>query len=214
MRISELAGRTGVPVPTIKYYLREGLLPPGRATSVTQAEYDDSHVARLRLIRALLDVAGLSIAVTREVLAALSSDDVFAALARTQEELPPRVGPDVDTAAAMDAVRALGWNTDPDSAALRQLAVALEAIEQVGMALTAAQLDTYGRAAYTIAERDVADVPTTSVAEATRYAVVGTVMYEPLLLALRRLAHQQVAAARFTPGDAGAPDWDGDEPVG
>lgn len=197
MRISALARRTGVPVASIKYYLREGLLPPGRATSATQAEYDEDHVDRLRLIRALLDVAGLSVAATREVLAALASDDVFAALARTQQELPPRVGPDVDTAAAMVAVDALGWSTDPGSAALRQLAVALDATAQVGMALTAEQLQAYGRAAYAIAERDVADVPTTSVADATRYAVVGTVMYEPVLLALRRLAHQQVAAARF-----------------
>lgn len=29
MRIGELSRRTGVPVPTIKYYVREGLLPPG-----------------------------------------------------------------------------------------------------------------------------------------------------------------------------------------
>ena len=27
--MSELSERTGVPVPTIKYYLREGLLPEG-----------------------------------------------------------------------------------------------------------------------------------------------------------------------------------------
>ena len=30
MRIAELSNRSGVPVPTIKYYLREGLLPFGR----------------------------------------------------------------------------------------------------------------------------------------------------------------------------------------
>ena len=33
MRISELAATTGVPVHTLKYYLREGLLMPGEATS-------------------------------------------------------------------------------------------------------------------------------------------------------------------------------------
>ena len=38
MRMAELSRRTGVPVPTIKYYLREGLLPPGERTSPNQAQ--------------------------------------------------------------------------------------------------------------------------------------------------------------------------------
>ncbi|WP_346281659.1 MerR family DNA-binding transcriptional regulator, partial [Pseudonocardia sp.] len=33
MRMAELSARTGVPIPTIKFYLREGLLPPGERTS-------------------------------------------------------------------------------------------------------------------------------------------------------------------------------------
>ena len=37
MRIAELSQTTGVPVPTIKYYLREGLLPAGELTSPNQA---------------------------------------------------------------------------------------------------------------------------------------------------------------------------------
>ena len=41
MRISELSARTGVPVATIKYYLREGLLPEGERTAPTQATYAD-----------------------------------------------------------------------------------------------------------------------------------------------------------------------------
>jgi DNA-binding transcriptional MerR regulator len=37
MRIGELSKVTGVPVPTIKYYLREGLLPAGELSSPNQA---------------------------------------------------------------------------------------------------------------------------------------------------------------------------------
>ena len=37
MRISELSSVTGVPVPTIKYYIREGLLPRGERTAANQA---------------------------------------------------------------------------------------------------------------------------------------------------------------------------------
>src|SRR3954464_8089995 len=55
MRISELSRETGVPVATIKFYLRERLLSPGRSTAATQAEYGQVHVDRLRLIRALTD---------------------------------------------------------------------------------------------------------------------------------------------------------------
>ena len=44
MKISELADAGDVSVATVKYYLREGVLPPGRAISRTQADYDASHV--------------------------------------------------------------------------------------------------------------------------------------------------------------------------
>ncbi|HET7822095.1 MAG TPA: MerR family transcriptional regulator, partial [Ornithinibacter sp.] len=49
MRISELSQASGVPLPTVKYYLREGLLMPGEATSRTRAEYGPAHVERVRL---------------------------------------------------------------------------------------------------------------------------------------------------------------------
>src|SRR5215468_9178813 len=68
MRVAELSSRSGVSIPTIKYYLREGLLPAGTATSRNQAEYSDDHVKRLRLIRALIDIGGVSVATAREIL--------------------------------------------------------------------------------------------------------------------------------------------------
>ncbi len=68
MRISELSRSSGVPVATIKFYLREGLLPDGLRTSQNQAQYDDAHVQRLRLIRALVGAGGLSLAATKNVL--------------------------------------------------------------------------------------------------------------------------------------------------
>jgi len=71
MRISELSSQTGVPVATIKFYLREGLLHEGVRTSATQAQYEESHVARLRLIRALLGPGGLSVAAAHRVIQAI-----------------------------------------------------------------------------------------------------------------------------------------------
>jgi DNA-binding transcriptional MerR regulator len=62
MRMAELSQRSGVPIATIKYYLREGLLPPGAAVSATRAEYAEGHLRRLRLIRALVEVGEVPVA--------------------------------------------------------------------------------------------------------------------------------------------------------
>ncbi len=40
-------------------------------------------------------------------------------------------------------------------------------------------------------------MPTDSAESAIEYAVLGTAIYEPVLAALRRLAHQDIGAARF-----------------
>src|SRR5690606_42064817 len=73
MRMAELSRESGVPVATIKYYLREGLLHPGERTSPNQARYDGTHIQRLRLVRALLDIGGLSVTTAKDGLAALAS---------------------------------------------------------------------------------------------------------------------------------------------
>src|SRR5688572_7441677 len=74
MRLAELAARGGTSVATVKYYLREGLLPAGEAVSATRADYGETHVRRLRLVRALAGVGGLSLEQVREVLAVLDDD--------------------------------------------------------------------------------------------------------------------------------------------
>ncbi|GAB2732158.1 MerR family transcriptional regulator [Kitasatospora kifunensis] len=91
MRVGELSRQTGVPVPTIKYYLREGLLPAGELTCPNQAQYGARHVRRLKLVRALLDVGGLSIAAARQVLAAIDVPEgsLGAALGIAQRAVTP-----------------------------------------------------------------------------------------------------------------------------
>lgn len=57
-----------------------------------------------------------------------------------------------------------------------------------------------------VASREVHGVPLDSPAEAMRYVVLGTVLIEPVLLALRRLAQQDVSGELFarvgSPGPA------------
>ena len=76
MRIGELSKVTEVPVPTIKYYLREGLLPAGELSSPNQASYGEAHIRRLRLIRALVELAQVPVAQVKDILESLDSDDV------------------------------------------------------------------------------------------------------------------------------------------
>lgn len=52
-RMAELVRRSGVARETIHYYLREGLLPDPEKTARNNALYNDQHVRRLSLIRAL-----------------------------------------------------------------------------------------------------------------------------------------------------------------
>ncbi len=61
MRISDLGRRSGLSIPTIKFYIREGLLPPGTRTARNQARYGEAHVERLRVIRILRRDAGLGV---------------------------------------------------------------------------------------------------------------------------------------------------------
>jgi len=53
LRMRELAEASGVPAPTIKHYLREGLLPEGIKTSRNMAYYPPELVDRIRLIKQL-----------------------------------------------------------------------------------------------------------------------------------------------------------------
>jgi len=207
MRISALAAAAGLPIATVKFYLREGLLQPGVATSATQATYDDSHVRRLRLIRALTGPVGLSVQQARKILGLIDDpgDDLYSTLGRAVSALPPAV----DEASADDpdpfpraraALEALGQVYDPRFAAVAQLESALAATEAAGMPISHDRLLEYGGRLREIAAYDLERMPQEPHA-AVEYTVLGTALYEPVILALRRLAHQDVAAGRDLPGD-------------
>lgn len=200
MRISEIVERSGVPLATLKYYLREGLLPPGESTGATSARYGEDHVRRLALIRALTDVAGLSVAKTKVVLGLIDSpqSDLYSALGRAVGALPPYIDDDLeDHPRARTAIEKLGWIYDPSYPAVAQLERALAAAESVGMPMSDERLVGYGEHVRAIAQIDVAQVPSSDAKAAIQYAVLGTALYEPVLAALRRLAHQDVSSSEL-----------------
>lgn len=197
MRISELSDATGVPVPTLKYYLREGLLPSGHLVSARSAQYDEAHVQRVRVIRALVESAGLPLAGVRKVTEALDEPPAtwHELLGRAQHALDAdEADAAVDAPAARELLDSLGWSVSSQAPALRALEAALVAAAQADLELAREDLVAFAQAMHQVAEVDLASVPTDSPAAAIRRVVLGTVLVDPLLLALRRLAQEDVSS--------------------
>src|SRR5687768_5407527 len=69
IKMAELAKRSGVPSPTIKHYIREGLLPgPQVRTSRNMAYYDARLAERIRVIKSLQAERFLPLRVIGELL--------------------------------------------------------------------------------------------------------------------------------------------------
>lgn len=77
MQIGQLAQRSGVAVDTVRYYERNGILPPPQRRSSGYRQYDDDDVARLRFVRRA-KALGFSLAEIRDLLALSSrpADDM------------------------------------------------------------------------------------------------------------------------------------------
>jgi DNA-binding transcriptional MerR regulator len=208
MRIAELSRRSGVPVPTIKYYVREGLLAPGELTSPNQARYDEAHLRRLKLIRALVDVGHLSIATTLEVLDSIEAPGrtLHERLGKAQHAVTPVLQGDVDeetrAVAAQEVeelVRRRGWQVKTSSPAWALLTQVLATLHSLDQDDLAGLLDHYADAAEKLADAEVRCVLARPDIESTLEGVViGTTLGDTILAALRRLA-QANTSARLTP---------------
>ena len=77
LRIGELASRTGLTAPTIRYYEQIGLLPGGPRLRRSHRIYTEVDVERLDLLRRLRDLLGVSLEELQEIAAA---EDATAAL--------------------------------------------------------------------------------------------------------------------------------------
>jgi DNA-binding transcriptional MerR regulator len=214
MRIGELSQRTGVPVPTIKYYLREGLLPPGEITSPNQARYGDQHVRRLQLIRALLDPGGLSIATIQSLLTEIEQPepDLHQLLGRALKGTTgERESVDDEARSAAEreideVIRRHGWRVHRQAPARRAVAEVIVALRRLGLEDMVAAIDDYADAAERIAGADLAlvrrqDGP----AAAVHGAVVGTILGDRLIAGLRRLAQEDASARVFNTDGAEKP---------
>lgn len=205
MRISDLSRESGVPIPTLKFYLREGLLPPGERTARNQATYDAAHLRRLHLIRVLIDVGGLSLQAVRRVLAALERADapLHEVLAEAHTSLRrPTSGGGAELAATRAETDAwlsgLGWDLGEGNPARDDLALALLALRGLGWDVGPEVFQRYATHASALAEAEIAYVAAAPRPElAIEATVIGTVVFERALVALRRLAQEHHSSRRF-----------------
>jgi DNA-binding transcriptional MerR regulator len=210
VKISELSSRSGVMASTVKYYVREGLVSEGRRTSGNQTAYDDSHVQRIRLVRALIETGGLSIAATKQVLAVLDDhqDNLAYAFEAAQHALGSVGGAGARDATAAarqriaDLVASRDWTATGDNPGWELASRALDGLSTIGFRPSVDFLAAYAGAAGAVARADLAALSTRSRPdEITELMVVGTVMGDALLAGLRRLAQQNETAAAFPAGN-------------
>ena len=206
VRISELARQSGLPVATIKFYLREGLLPPGAPISRTQAEYDDAHLERLRLIKALRDIADLPVATVGKVLAAVDDEEVplLDLLGVTQTAVAVSKGSAPASEAGMELAAQLltdlDWTLLEGSPLVDSLARVLDVLQGEGEPVDAESLRPWADAAWAVAEVEMDHIPVEAPrAEAAHTVAVGTVIYGELLAQLRLAAQEAVSLIRFGP---------------
>ncbi|NYE20068.1 hypothetical protein BJ991_002096 [Microbacterium immunditiarum] len=169
-------------------------MPEGERLGANRTDYDEAHVQRARLVRALLTTGGLTISAARDVLGVLDSHhDLVYAFAAVQHALD--AGRPPGSAASRDrvdeVVLAKGWHTSGGNPGLDTAARALDAFDAISAHVGDDYLAAYADAAERIAQADLAllaglDRPD-HVVEAM---VVGTVMGDSLIAGLRRLAQE------------------------
>jgi DNA-binding transcriptional MerR regulator len=205
MRISDLSSKSGVPVATIKFYLREGLLPQGRPTARNQADYDERHLRRLSLIRIFTTIVDLELSSVREVLAAIEDErvsvpDLYAVVNRVvfpeQRALPPVCDTGRTSASVNEFIARLGWDLAPKAPGRATLAMVLATLRALGCQEDIDFFAPHAAAAQQLAAHELSLLPPDGKLNDRGAAVVRTVLFEVALAAIRRMAQEHYLAVQ------------------
>jgi hypothetical protein len=149
-------------------------------------------------VRALGEVTGLPLDAIRSVLAAVDDDTLSWHAAVRSAHIRLSSGTSTPSAESRTRVRELlhrhGWTLSGEGPDAEVLAQALDALAGLDHPVGDDMLDVYAEAAASIAEHDVAAVTAEDHVAAAAHVVVGTLLLEPALLAMRRIAQENVSA--------------------
>lgn len=206
MRIAELSERSGVGIPSIKFYLREGLLPAGEKTSANQTSYGDEHLVRLKLVRALIDVGGLGMSAAKAVLATIDTDSypidrAFGVAQRAASRSIPSVDV-VPSQPARDTIQQLvsdrGWKVSATNPGRAIAGRVVETYTQLGQSTLLEAIGEYADAALIVARADLNAVAARRERAAmVETVVVGEALGDTLMAGLRRMAQEHVSHELF-----------------
>jgi DNA-binding transcriptional MerR regulator len=201
VRISELSRTTGVSVASIKYYIREGILAPGEVDGPNRSTYGDAHAARLRLVRGLVEGAGVSIAGVKQITDALDGgmplNDAFG-VAQAAVPLAGASSTEEPSEEAVERVLAVVAGIGRSHPAIPIAARALDTFAVVGDPLSERWLARYAEAAAIVARADFDELEERSdPADQARIAAVGTALGDVVFQSLRRIAQATEGERRF-----------------
>lgn len=200
--MAQLSAVSGVTIPTIKRYLREGLLPPGRRTGPNQASYDLGHVRRLRQIATMTEIGGLTAGDVATVLAMAEAADrdmrsIRTAIDSRMALWAGRV--DAESGArGRELLEELcterGWNIDTDALPARVLARLLALATQINDGRMLAHIGDRAIVMEQVAALDLelladSEAP---ICEFLDSALFSTLLGDAILITLRRLAQHHL----------------------
>jgi DNA-binding transcriptional MerR regulator len=184
VKMSELSKRSGVPGPTIKHYIREGLLPgPEVRTSRNMAYYDARLAGRIRVIKELQAERFLPLRVIVELLEPAPSDRI-----RPERETAQRK---VLTALAPAFEERSGVQRRKRSEVIKTFGVTraeLDSLEKAGVLELRGEGDTAGYSGIDLRLLDIlADVRRLGLGD-----VFPITMAEPYLTAVQKLVELEI----------------------
>jgi DNA-binding transcriptional MerR regulator len=197
--VSELADRADVPVATVKYYLREGLLPPGASIAPRRAEYDESHLRRLRILRLLREVGGVPVSSLRVVTDALDDEDlpIHAVMDLTADVISAGPEPGAQDAASLaivdEVIDTIGWHgVRPESVDRLRLASLVATLNGPGPLVASADvLRYYAGVADQVARTEVHHIDySRDRAELLEEMITGSVLFGQIFGLLRQMGQE------------------------
>jgi len=201
VKMSELAKRSGVPGPTIKHYIREGLLPgPEVRTSKNMAYYDARIASRIRVIKELQADRFLPLRVIGELLEPAPSDRIKADREAAQRKALSSVAPVVE-----DRATSMGGNQRRKRSDVQKLfgvtRAELDGLEKAGVLELRGEGETAGYSGIDLKLLDIlADVHRMGLAQVFPISVA-----EPYMAAVKKLAEFEIDVFRHRVLSSGLP---------